>query len=433
MIPRYSRPEMTQVWTDENKYANWLKVEIAAAEAMCEAGMVPEDALQTIREKAGFSVERINEIEKVTRHDVNAFLDCVAEYVGPPSRWLHLGMTSSDVLDTAFALQLVEATELLLDDIDKFLAVVKRRALEHKDTVMIGRSHGIHAEPITFGLVLAIWYDEMKRNKDRLIAARDSIAVGKLSGAVGTFAHLSPDIEEATMKKLGLSPAPASNQIVQRDRHAHFFSTLAIIAGTIDKIGIEIRHLQRTEVYEAEEYFAKGQKGSSAMPHKRNPILSENICGNARIIRANAMAAFENQPLWHERDISHSSVERTIGPDSTVLLDFILARLTRLLDRLLVYPDNMEKNLHITRGLYASQTLLLALVQKGMTRQEAYRVVQRNAMKVWEEGAVFLETLLSDSELVEKLGKQTIHDSLDIKKQLRNIDRIFDRVFGQVD
>lgn len=431
MIPRYSRPKMTKVWTDENKYANWLKVEVAAAESMCEAGIVPEDALDTIKEKARFTVERIDEIEQITRHDVNAFLDCVAEHIGPAARWLHLGMTSSDVLDTAFALQLVEASEILLDDIDKLLAAIEKRAFEHKDTVMIGRSHGIHAEPITFGLVLAIWYDEMKRNKKRLVDARESIAVGKLSGAVGTFAHLSHDIEEATMKKLGLAAALASNQIVQRDRHAHFFSTLAIIAGTIDKIGTEIRHLQRTEVYEAEEFFSKGQKGSSAMPHKRNPILSENICGNARIIRANAFAAFENQPLWHERDISHSSVERTIGPDSTVLLDFILARLTRLLDRLLVYPENMKKNLDITHGLYASQTLLLELVKQGMTRQEAYRMVQRNAMKVWEEGADFLTTLLSDKELVDKLGDQVIHDSLDVKRQLRNVDRIFERVFGK--
>jgi adenylosuccinate lyase len=421
---------MGRVWTEENKYRTWLKVEIAAAEAMSELGLVPAEAVAVIKEKADISADRIDEIEKITRHDVNAFLDCVAEFVGPESRWLHLGMTSSDVLDTAFALQLCQAADLLLEDLDQLLGAIKKRAFEQKETVMMGRSHGIHAEPITFGLVLAIWYDEMKRNKQRLIDARKSIAVGKISGAVGTFAHLPPEVEEKAMEKLGLAPAPASNQIVQRDRHAHFFSTLAIIAGTMDKMAVEIRHLQRTEVYEAEEFFHKGQKGSSAMPHKRNPILSENISGGARVIRANAMAAFENQPLWHERDISHSSVERVIGPDSTILLDFQLVRLTRLVDKLLVYPDNMRKNLEITRGLYASQTLLLELVRTGMTRQEAYRMVQRNAMKVWEEGADFLETLLADTELVEKLGEETIQKSLDEKQQLRHVDVIFKRVFG---
>ena len=431
MIPRYTREKMGALWTDEHKYATWLKIEIAAAEAMAEAGLVPQEAIETIKGKANFSVDRIDEIEKVTRHDVNAFLDCVAEFIGPDSRWLHLGMTSSDVLDTAFAIQLCEAADILLQDLDELLAAIKRRAIEHKDTVMIGRSHGIHAEPITFGLVLAIWYDEMRRNRKRLVAARESVAVGKLSGAVGTFAHLPPDIEESTMEKLGLAAAPASNQIVQRDRHAHFFSTLAIIAGTMDKMAVEVRHLQRTEVLEAEEFFSKGQKGSSAMPHKRNPILSENISGGARVIRANALAAFENQPLWHERDISHSSVERVIGPDSTILLDFLLARLTRLVDQLLVYPDNMRKNLEITRGLYASQTLLLHLVRTGMTRQEAYSLVQKNAMKVWEEGADFLQTLLADEQMVEKLGEQAIRESLDEKKQLRHVDRIFERVFKQ--
>ncbi len=429
LIPRYSRKIMADIWTDNNKYATWLKVEIAAAEAMAESGLVPVEAISTIKEKAGFSTERINEIEKVTRHDVNAFLDCVAEYIGPESRWLHLGMTSSDVLDTAYGLQLCQAADILLDDLDKLLEVLKKRAFEHKDTVMIGRSHGIHAEPVTFGLVLAIFYDEMKRNRKRLVSARESIAVGKLSGAVGTFAHLPLKVEEIAMEKLGLKPAPASNQIIQRDRHAHFFSTLAIIAGTMDKMAVEVRHLQRTEVYEAEEFFSKGQKGSSAMPHKRNPILSENISGGARVIRANAMAAFENQPLWHERDISHSSVERVIGPDSTVLLDFLLARLTKLMDKLLVYPKNMKKNLEKTKGLFASQSLLLKLVHKGITRQEAYVMVQRNAMKVWEDGADFLETLLADKELVEKLGEESIGESLDEKHHLRNVDSIFNRVF----
>lgn len=429
MIPRYSRKKMADIWTDENKYATWLKIEIAAAEAMAEQGIIPAEAVLTIKKKADFSVDRINEIEMVTKHDVNAFLDCIAEYIGPDSRWLHLGMTSSDVLDTAYALQLCQATDILLEDLDELLPVLKRRAYEHKDTIMMGRSHGIHAEPITFGLVLAIWYDEMKRNRKRLVQARESIAVGMLSGAVGTFAHIPPSVEERTMDLLGLGFAPVSNQIIQRDRHAHFFTTLAIIAGTMDKMAVEVRHLQRTEVYEVEEFFSKGQKGSSAMPHKRNPILSENISGGARIIRANAIAALENQPLWHERDISHSSVERIIGPDSTVLLDFQLARLTKMMDNLLVYPDNMRKNLELTKGLHASQTLLLHLVRKNVTRQDAYKMVQRNAMKVWEEGADFLETLLADQELVDKIGEKAIKESLDEKKQLRHVSDIFDRVF----
>ena len=422
---------MGALWTDQHKYATWLRVELAAAQAMAEQGIVPAEAVEVLLAKADFTVERINEIEQVTRHDVNAFLDCVAEHAGPESRWLHLGMTSSDVLDTAFAIQLTEAADMLIEDVDALLVAIKPRALEHKDTVMIGRSHGIHAEPITFGLVLAIWYDEMKRNRARLVAARESVAVGKLSGAVGTFAHLPPAVEERTMAILGLAHAPASNQVVQRDRHAQFFTTLAILGGTMDKIGVEIRHMQRTEVLEAEEFFSEGQKGSSAMPHKRNPILSENICGGARIFRANALAALENQPLWHERDISHSSVERIIGPDSTILADFLLARLTRLIERLLVYPQNMLKNLDITRGLYASQALLLALVRTGMTRQEAYRMVQRNAMKVWEEGADFLETLLADEQLVASLGEPAIRESLDEHQQLRHVDAIFERVFGK--
>jgi adenylosuccinate lyase len=431
VIPRYSREQVRSIWTDEAKYRFWLQVEIAAAEAMAEQGIVPKDAVEVIKAKADISVDRIHEIEAVTKHDVNAFLDCVAEFVGPENRWMHLGMTSSDVLDTAFALQLVQATDHILEGIDGLLVAIKKRAFEHKDTVMMGRSHGIHAEPITFGLVLAIWYDEMGRNKKRLLDAKESIAVGKISGAVGTFAHLPPSVEEATMAKLGLKPAPASNQIVQRDRHAHYFSTLAIIAGTIEKMAVEVRHMQRTEVLEAEEFFSKGQKGSSAMPHKRNPILSENLCGLARVIRANAIAAFENQPLWHERDISHSSVERMIGPDSTTLLDFALSRLTKLIDNLLVYPQNMKRNLDITKGLHASQTLLLALVQKGVTRQDAYRMVQRNAMKVWEEGADYLETLLADDELTGQLDQETIRGAFDEKRQLRHVDDIFERVFGK--
>jgi adenylosuccinate lyase len=366
----------------------------------------------------------------VTRHDVIAFLTNVAEHVGEPSRWVHLGMTSSDVLDTAYNLQLVQAAGILLEDIDELLAVLKRRAFEFKDTAQIGRSHGIHAEPITFGLKLAIWYDEMRRNHARLVAARESVRVGKISGAVGTFAHLPPSIEENALASLGLVPAPASSQIVQRDRHAAFFTTLAVLGGTLEKIALEIRHLQRTEVYEAEEYFHQGQKGSSAMPHKRNPVLSENVCGLMRLLRGYALAALEDQALWHERDISHSSTERVIGPDATIVADFALSRLTGLLDKLLVYPEHMQKNLAVTGGLYASQTLLLELARRGVSREDAYRLVQRNAMKVWEQGADFLAVLLADAELMSHLDEQTVRNAMDIKHQLRHIDHIFKRVFG---
>ncbi|MCL4233999.1 MAG: adenylosuccinate lyase [Deltaproteobacteria bacterium] len=431
MIPRYTREAMARIWSDENRYRIWLDVEIAAAEAMADLDLVPKDAVATIKAKANFSVERIEEIEAVTRHDVNAFIDCVAEYVGEDARWLHLGMTSSDVLDTAFAVQLAQATDLILADIDALMAAIHRRAIEFKDTLQIGRSHGIHAEPITFGWKLAIWYDEMRRNRERLVQCRERIAVGMVSGAVGTFAHLPPAVEASVCKKLGLTAAPASNQIIQRDRHAEFFCVLAVIAGSLDKFAVEVRHLQRTEVYEAEEFFHKGQKGSSAMPHKRNPILTENVSGLARIVRSHASAALQNQALWHERDISHSSVERVIAPDATTALDFMLGRMTGVIDKLLVYPDNMARNMAITKGLFASQTLLLALVKKGVTRQDAYRMVQRSAMKVWEEGADFEEQVLGDADVMALLTPEQVRDALDARVQVRHVDEVFERVFGK--
>ncbi len=383
MIARYTRPIMEKLWNQETRYQKWLEVEIAACEALAGLGYIPPKDLAAIQKKARFSVERIEAIELETKHDVIAFLTSVAEHVGPASRHIHLGLTSSDVLDTSMAILLKEAADILLEDLKALQEAIREQAFRHKKTVMIGRSHGIHAEPITFGLKLAIWYDESKRNQRRLEQARESIAVGKISGAVGTFAHISPSVEAYVCKKLGLKPAPASSQIVQRDRYAEFFCALAILAGSIEKMAVEIRHLQRTEVLEAEEYFSKGQKGSSAMPHKRNPIASENLAGLARLIRGYALSALENQPLWHERDISHSSVERVIGPDATTLLDYMLARLTGLIKNLIVYPENMKRNLEITRGLPFSEGVLLALTRKGITREEAYKVVQENAMKVW--------------------------------------------------
>ncbi len=430
MIPRYTREEMGRIWSDENKYRTWLAVEIAATEAMVELGQVPAEALAVIKEKADIDPARIDEIEKKTRHDVIAFLTNVAEFVGPEGRYLHLGMTSSDVLDTAFAVQLCDAADILLEDIDAMMEVLKRRAYEFKDAIQIGRSHGIHAEPITFGWKLALWYDEMRRNRDRLVAARERIAVGKISGAVGTFAHLPPSVEEHVCAALGLKPAPASSQIIQRDRHAEFFCVLAVIAGSLDKFAVEVRHLQRTEVYEAEEFFHKGQKGSSAMPHKRNPILSENVSGMARVVRAAAETALQNQALWHERDISHSSAERVIAPDATIGLDFMMARMTRILDKLLVYPENMEKNLNLTGGLHASQTILLHLVRAGMTREDAYQVVQQSAMKVWEQGADFLSELLADENIKNNLDEKQVRDALDPGVQVRHVDYVFKRVFG---
>lgn len=431
MLDRYSRPEMKALWSQETKFKTWLEVEILAAEAWAEIGAIPAEAARDIREKASFDIARVEEIEQETHHDVIAFLTNVAEYVGPSSRYLHWGLTSSDMLDTAQAVIMVRALDIIVKDVDELMEVVRRRAYEHKDTVMIGRSHGIHAEPITFGLKLALWYDEMARNRRRLLAARENVAYGKISGAVGTFAHIDPRVEDYVCTRLGLRPAPASNQVIQRDRYAEVFCALAILAGTVEKIAIEIRHLQRTEVLEAEEYFSPGQKGSSAMPHKRNPILSENLTGLARMVRAYAVPALENIALWHERDISHSSVERFICPDAFVTTDFMLYRLTQLLDRLLVYPDRMRRNLNLLKGLIFSQDVLLALTQKGISREDAYRIVQKRAMEVWEGKGEFKELLLSDAELAQLLTQEEIASIFDFRRHLVHVDTIFNRVFGR--
>jgi len=430
MISRYTRPEMGFIWELENRYAKWLDVELAACESMSEEGLIPVEALETIKKKAGFSVERILEIEEETKHDVIAFLTNIEEHVGPDSRYVHLGLTSSDILDTSFALLLKEAMDMIIQDVKNFLEVIKRRAFEHKHTVMIGRSHGIHAEPITFGLKLAVWYSEMTRNLKRLEEAQDVISYGKLSGAVGTFANITPKIEAVTMKRLGLRPAEISTQIIQRDRHAQYFTSLAILAGTLEKIAVEIRHLQRTEVLEAEEAFSKGQKGSSAMPHKKNPVGSENISGLARLVRSNSLAAMENMPLWHERDISHSSVERVIGPDSTILIDYMLHRMTGIIDRLVVHSDRMVENLNRMKGLTFSQQILMKLATKGLERQEAYVMVQRNAMKVWEEGLDFKRLILADQEIGKHLSKDEIEEIFDLDYHLKYVDEIFERVFN---
>lgn len=431
MIRRYTRKKMGDIWTDENKYATWLKVETTAAEAMAELGMIPAEAARNIREKANFSVERIEEIEAETRHDVIAFLTNVAEHVGPDSRYIHLGLTSSDVLDTSMACLMKQAGEIILEDCDGLLEAIKKRAFEHRDTVMVGRSHGIHAEPITFGLKLAVWHGEMARNRTRFRRAVESISFGKISGAVGTFANIPPEVEALVCEKLGLSPAPASTQIIQRDRYAEYFTTLAIMASTLEKIAVEIRHLQRTEVLEAEEYFSKGQKGSSAMPHKRNPIGSENLSGLARIIRSNSIAAMENIPLWHERDISHSSVERVITPDSTILMDYMLGRMTGIIEKLVVYPDRMKENLNRLKGLVFSQQILMALAESGMSRENAYKIVQTQAMKVWKEGHDFKRLISESEEVVEKLGLEKIEEIFDVGYHLKYTSTIFDRVFGE--
>jgi len=432
MIDRYTRPEMGRIWTLENRYRKWLEVEIAVCEALAARGEISLEDLQQIQSKAHFDVHRIAEIEQETHHDVIAFLTNVTEHVGPAARHIHQGMTSSDMLDTAMALLLTEASDLLLEDVQKLLTVLKRRAYEFKDTVMIGRSHGIHAEPITFGLKVAGWYAEMTRSLKRLQHARESIRVGKISGAVGTFANIDPAIEEQVCMKLGLKPAPVSNQIIQRDRYAEYFTTIALIGCTIEKIAVEIRHLQRTEVREAEEFFAAGQKGSSAMPHKRNPIASENLSGLARVLRGNAVAAMENVALWHERDISHSSVERIIGPDSTILLDYMLARLTRVLDKLTVYPENMRRNLDLTGGLFFSQQVMLTLARKGLSREEAYRLVQKNAMQVWQDGGYLLDRLKDDREVAEHLSAEEIEAIFDLNFHLKHVDTIFKRAFGPI-
>ncbi|MCW5829738.1 MAG: adenylosuccinate lyase [Deltaproteobacteria bacterium] len=430
MIPRYARKEMTRIWSDETRYDYWLKVEILATEAQSKLGLVPPEAVEAIRRKARYDIARIQEIEAQTKHDVIAFVSAVAENIGPEGRYLHLGMTSSDVLDTALACQIRDAGILLLQDIEDLMEAIKRRAYEHKDTVMIGRSHGIHAEPTTFGLMLATFYEEFRRHRQRLYWALQRVAVGKMSGAVGTFANIDPSVEWHVCKSLGLAPDPVSTQIVNRDRHAEFFTVMALIASSIERLATEIRHLQRTEVYEAEEYFSPGQKGSSAMPHKRNPVLTENLTGLARLVRSMAFPALENVALWHERDISHSSVERNIGPDATVTLDFALARLTSVIEKLLVYPENMRKNLERLGGLHNSQRVLLKLVESGFSREKAYEIVQRAAMKIWTGGAKDFRTeLLNEPAIRETLGEKGIDGCLDIAYHLKHVGTIFRRVF----
>ena len=434
MIPRYSRPEMAAIWSPETKFRIWFEIEAHACDALAELGVIPKSAAETIWEKGGkaeFDVARIDEIEAVTKHDVIAFLTHLAEFVGPDSRFVHQGMTSSDVLDTTLNIQLVRAADILLADMDKLLAALKKRAFEHKETIRIGRSHGIHAEPTTMGLTFARFYAEMDRNRARLAAAREEVATGAISGAVGTFANIDPHVEEHVCEKLGLKPEPVSTQVIPRDRHAMFFATLGVIASSIENVAIEIRHMQRTEVLEAEEFFSPGQKGSSAMPHKRNPVLTENLTGLARLVRMAVTPAMENVALWHERDISHSSVERGIGPDTTIHLDFALNRLAGVVEKLVVYPDNMMKNLNKFRGLVHSQRVLLALTQAGVSREDAYRLVQRNAMKVWEEGKDFLEELLGDEEVRAALSEEAIREKFDLGYHTKHVDTIFKRVFGE--
>ncbi|SFT81163.1 adenylosuccinate lyase [Mesorhizobium sp. YR577] len=434
MIPRYSRPEMVAIWSPETRFRIWFEIEAYACDALAEIGVIPKEAAKTIWEKGGaakFDVARIDEIEAVTKHDVIAFLTHLGEFIGPDARFVHQGMTSSDVLDTTLNIQLVRAADLLLADLDRVLAALKTRAFEHKNTIRIGRSHGIHAEPTTMGLTFARFYAEMTRNRARLVAARAEIATGAISGAVGTFANIDPSVEEYVCEKLGLVPEPVSTQVIPRDRHAMFFATLGVIASSIENVAIEIRHMQRTEVLEAEEFFSPGQKGSSAMPHKRNPVLTENLTGLARLVRMSVTPALENVALWHERDISHSSVERAIGPDTTITLDFALNRLASVVEKLVIYPENMLKNLNKFRGLVHSQRVLLALTQAGVSREDSYRLVQRNAMKVWEQGADFLEELLSDKEVTAALSEQEIREKFDLGYHTKHVDTIFKRVFGQ--
>ena len=433
MIHRYSRPEMVAIWSPETRFKIWFEIEAHAADAMAEIGVIPKDHAKAIwkARDAEFNVDRIDEIEAVTKHDVIAFLTHLGEIIGQEeARFVHQGMTSSDVLDTCFNIQLVRAADILIDDLDRLMDALKRRAYEHKDTVCIGRSHGIHAEPVTFGLKMAQAYAEMNRNRARMVLARAEVATGALSGAVGTFANIDPSVEEYVCTQLGLTPEPVSTQIIPRDRHAMYFATLGVVASSVERIATEIRHLQRTEVLEAEEYFAPGQKGSSAMPHKRNPVLSENLTGLARLVRSMVIPAMENVALWHERDISHSSVERNIGPDATVTLDFALNRLAGVIDKLLVYPATMLRNLNQFKGLIHSQRVLLALTQKGVSREDSYRLVQRNAMKVWEEGADFLTELKSDPEVSAVLTDAEIEDKFDLGYHTKHVDTIFARVFA---
>jgi adenylosuccinate lyase len=433
MVPRYSRPEMTAIWSPETKFRIWFEIEAHACDAQARLGVIPQEAAEAVwkAKDVEFDVARIDEIEREVKHDVIAFLTHLAEHVGPLARFVHQGMTSSDVLDTCFNVQLARAADILLADLDALLAALKRRAIEHKDTVCIGRSHGIHAEPVTFGLKMAQAYAEFDRCRERLIAARAEIATCAVSGAVGTFANIDPIVEEHVAEKMGLTVEPVSTQVIPRDRHAMFFATLAVIASSIERLATEVRHLQRTEVLEAEEYFSPGQKGSSAMPHKRNPVLTENLTGLARLVRSYCIPAMENVALWHERDISHSSVERAIGPDATITLDFALARLTGVIDKLVVYPETMLANMNKFRGLIHSQRVLLALTQKGVSREDSYRLVQRNAMKVWEQGADFETELKADVEVCRALSADEIEALFDLGHHTKHVDTIFARVFGK--
>jgi len=434
MIPRYSRPQMVALWSAEARFRIWFEIEAHACDALAELGVIPREAARNIWEKgrnAQFDVARIDEIEAVTKHDVIAFLTHLAEFVGEDARFIHQGMTSSDVLDTALNVQLQRASDLLLEGLDKLLAALKARAIEHKNTLTIGRSHGIHAEPTTFGLKLAGFYAEFRRARERLLSAREEVSTCAISGAVGTFANIDPRVEAHVAKALGLRPEPVSTQVIPRDRHAMFFATLGVIASSIERLATEIRHLQRTEVLEVEEYFSPGQKGSSAMPHKRNPVLSENLTGLARMVRSYAMPAMENVALWHERDISHSSVERYIGPDATITLDFALARLTQVVEKMLVYPESMLKNLNKFRGLIHSQRVLLALTQAGISREDSYRLVQRNAMKVWEEDKDFLQELLGDDEVRTALSEEDLRENFDLLYHTKHVNTVFARIFAE--
>jgi adenylosuccinate lyase len=432
VIARYTRPEMGRIWTEENRFRTWLNVELAATETLAEVGIVPKESAEAIRQRADFKLARIHEIEAEVRHDVIAFTTAVAEFVGPESRWFHYGLTSNDVVDTAQSLLVKEASKIIAHDLQRLSEVLKRRAGEFKDTPMIGRTHGIHAEPITFGFKLANWYSEVQRDIERFGDAAEGMRVGKFSGAVGTFAHLSPELEEKMCARLGLKAAAISSQVIQRDRHAHYAATLATVACTLDKIATEIRHLQRTEVREVEEYFSEKQKGSSAMPHKRNPVTCEQISGLARVVRSNAQPAFENVALWHERDISHSSVERIILPDSTILLDYMLDKTANLLDTMFVYPERMRANLDSTGGLIFSGQLLLELVECGVSREDAYRLVQGHAMRAWQEGLNFRDLVMKDPNITGRVPREVLERAFDVKRQLRHIDGIFARVFGKM-
>ncbi|KYO50274.1 MAG: adenylosuccinate lyase [Tistrella sp.] len=431
MIPRYSRPEMVRIWEPENKFRIWFEIEAHACDAQAELGVIPKEAAKAVWERGAFDIPRIDEIEREVKHDVIAFLTSLAEHVGEEARFVHQGMTSSDVLDTCLAVQLKQAADLLIEDVDKVLAALERRAFEYKDTPTIGRSHGIHAEPVTFGLKLAGYHAEFQRARARLVAARDEIATCAISGAVGTFANIDPRVEEHVAEKLGLKPEPVSTQVIPRDRHAMFFAVLGVVASSVERLAVEIRHLQRSEVYEAEEYFSPGQKGSSAMPHKRNPVLTENLTGLARVVRGYVTPAMENVALWHERDISHSSVERMIGPDATIVLDFALNRLAGVVDKLVVYPERMMANLDALGGLVHSQRVLLALTQKGVSREDAYRLVQRNAMPVWRGEGQFIDLLKADPEVTARLSDAEIEGLFDLGYHMAQVDTIFRRVFGR--